>query len=194
MLLIFTLCKYTFVDLRRWESGLRAKTKRITDKPSPWYIPLIILMTSDTIESSFPLRLNFVYHDSVKFLITKSKWFESFLGFSAWRRQLCGVESKAFLQFSQIVTRLHRSDLTSFRMHLLKSSCSTVPYIFSFPAACSGFTILFLYTWSIIHWLMKLLYNLYTTLRHAMGWYLLVICVSVFLGNKTMWANTHLFW
>ena len=74
---------YPFVDLRRWESGLSAKTKRIIDKLSPWYILIIILMTFDTMESSFPLKLSFVYHDSVKFLIAVSKWCGSFASFSA---------------------------------------------------------------------------------------------------------------
>ena len=187
MLTILTIC-ISLWDLRRWENGLSAKTKRITDKLPLWHIPVIFLMTFDTMESSLPLRLSFVYHDSVNFLISVSKWFGNFVSFSAWWSKLCETELKAFLSSSQTVTRLRRINLTSFRMLLVISSCSTVPHTFFFPATCSGVTILFLYTWSIRYWLTQLLYRLYVTLRHAMGRYFLAICVSVLLGNNTVWA------
>ena len=150
MLTILTIC-ISLWDLRRWENGLSAKTKRITDKLPLWHIPVIFLMTFDTMESSLPLRLSFVYHDSVNFLISVSKWFGNFVSFSAWWSKLCETELKAFLSSSQTVTRLRRINLTSFRMLLLISSCSTVPHTL-FPCCllwCYNIAFIYIY---MIHW------------------------------------------
>ena len=76
-------------------------------------------------------------------------------------------------------------------MLLLMSSCSTFPLNLFFPAACSGVTILFLYIWSIRHWLVQLLWSLYVTLSHAMGRQLLAMCVFLCSNNLRV-ALSHI--